>query len=62
MMKANYLEIWILHLILKKIMMNLIKLLVLLIITIFNMIVLETKTKIYQSKNILTLSGHIYVT
>ena len=55
MMKANYLEIWILHLILKKIIMNLIKLLVLLIITIFNMKVLETKTKIYQSKNKLTL-------
>ena len=35
------------------------KLLVLSIITIFNMKVLEIKTKIYQSKNILILSDHI---
>ena len=35
------------------------KLLVLLIITIFNMKVWEIKTKIYQSKDILMLSDHI---
>ena len=39
--------------------MNLKKLFVLLIITIFNMKVLEIKTKIYQSKNIFILSDLI---
>ena len=43
----------------EKIIMNLKKLLVLLIITIFNMKILEIKTKIYQSKNILILSDRI---
>ena len=46
----------------KKIIMNLKKLLALLLtITIFNIKVWEIKTKIYQSKNILMLSNHIYV-
>ena len=39
-MKAKYLEIWILHLIQKNIVMNLKKLIVVLIITIFSMKVL----------------------
>ena len=52
-MKAKYLEILILNLIQKKIIMNLKKLLVLLIITIFNMRVLEKKTKLYYLKIIL---------
>ena len=45
----------------EKIIMNLKKLLMILIKTIFNMKVLEIKTKIYHSKNILILSDHIYV-
>ena len=44
-MKTKYLEIWILYLIQKKIIMNLEKLLVPLIIIIFNMKLLEIKTK-----------------
>ena len=43
----------------EKDIMNLKKLFVLLIITIFNMKVLEIKTKIYQSKNIFILSDLI---
>ena len=57
-MKTKYLEIWILHLIQKKIVMNLKKLWVLLIIITCNMKSLEMNRKIYQSKNILILSDH----
>ena len=47
-MKTKYLEIWILHLIQKKVIVNLKKPSVLSIITIFNMKALEIKTKFYQ--------------
>ena len=52
-MQTKYLEIRILNLMQKKSIMNLRQLLMLLIITIFNMKVLEIKTKLYYLQIIL---------